>query len=498
VTLTPTESSVQVGHVIHYAATVKNRAAVLALSGLELSGTGLSCAAPPATLAAGATANIACTRTATAGDIGSLTSTLTAGSVEAPDGSATSAATTVTALVPALTVDLDAAEDEVEAGDDIHYTVTVRNDGEVALTGVQVSDAPTGCTGSLVDLAVGVSATTTCAVTTTLADVGTVTESATGDAAELSPVTSADEAVTVSPLPDPTVTLTPTESSVAPGETIHYALEVANGATVLPLTGITITSDDVDCATAPSSIAAGDDATVACTHVARNWELGSHAASAEVDTTETGAVAADAAGVTVAIPPHGFVDVPGTAFYDDAVDYAKFFGLVNGFPGNLYKPRDPVNRGQIVNMLWQLMGQPDGSPPHGFRDVPANAFYRQGLDWAKAQGLVRGFPRNRYLPADPVNRCQLVNMIWNMVGAPTGSPAAGYTDVAGRLYCRPAVDWAKAQGLVTAFAGGNRFRPMQAAKRGEVAYVLHRLAITESAWAEATAISDRVLFDPTD
>jgi hypothetical protein len=171
---------------------------------------------------------------------------------------------------------------------------------------------------------------------------------------------------------------------------------------------------------------------------------------------------------------------------------------LNGFPGNRYRPNDPVNRGQIVNMLWQLMGQPSGSPPHGFRDVPANAFYRPGLDWAKAEGLVRGFPRNRYLPADPVNRCQLVNMLWNMVGAPAGSPSPGYNDVASGLYCRPAVAWAKAQGLVSAFAGGARFRPMQAAKRGEVAYVLHRLALTESAWSASDSVPDPVLFDPAD
>lgn len=499
VTITPSESAVTVGDVIHYAVTVKNRAAVLALTGLDLTGDGLTCDAPPSSLAAGATANLACTHTTTEADLGSHTSTLTVGSTEAPDGTATSSATTVSPVpVPGLTVTLAAAEDSVEAGEDVHYTVTVLNSGETPLTGVAVTDAPAGCTGPLVDLAVSASATTTCTRATTLADVGTLSDDASAGATGLGPVTSAVESVTVTAVPDPTVTLTATETSVAPGSTIHYTLNVANEAAALPLTGLGLVGDDVDCASPPSSIAANDVADIACTHVARNWELGPYTATAGVDPAETGAVSDQADPVTVAIPPHGFGDVPGTAFYDDGVDYAKFFGLVNGFGGNRYKPNDPVNRGQIVNMLWQLMGQPDGSPAHGFRDVPANAFYRLGLDWAKAEGLVRGFPGNRYRPADPVNRCQLVNMLWNMVGAPTGSPAAGYTDVANRLYCRPAVEWARAQGLVTAFAGGARFRPMQAAKRGEVAYVLHRLALTEAAWASADAISDRVLFDPTD
>ena len=47
-------------------------------------------------------------------------------------------------------------------------------------------------------------------------------------------------------------------------------------------------------------------------------------------------------------------------------------------------------------------------------------------------------------------------------------------------------------------AGGVGFGPMQAAKRGEVAHVLHRLALTESSWSAASTVPDPVLFDPTD
>ena len=406
--------------------------------------------------------------------------------------------TAIEAPSPALSVTTTAAEDTVEAGEDVHWTVRATNSGNVPLTAAAVTEAPAGCTTlGPVALAVGAELVTTCTRTTTLADVGSLIESATADTAETSPVTSPTDSVTVTGLPAPTVEVTASPAEVEPGETVDYEVSVTNEAAVLALTDVEVTGTDLDCEGPAASIGVGATDSLSCTHVARNWELGPFTAQVSVDSAETDAVIADADPVTVAIPPHGFGDVVPTAYYDDAVDYARFFGLVNGFAGNRFKPGDPVNRGQIVNMLWQLMGRPDGSPPHGFGDVPTTAFYGDGLDWAKAEGLVRGFAGNRYRAADPVNRCQLVNMVWNMVGAPTGAASSGYTDVANRLFCRPAVDWARAQGLLAGVAPGARFRPSRAAERGEVADVLHRLALTESAWASSASIPEPVLFDPS-
>ncbi len=290
--------------------------------------------------------------------------------------------------------------------------------------------------------------------------------------------------------------LTPNETTAVPGDTLHYTANISN-LTGQGLTGVALVPGDLTCPDLPTTLSIGASVPVACTHTVRNWELGPYSAGIELATDQVPSTTAVAPAVAVAFPPNGFVDVAPTDFFDEGIDFAKFFGLVRGFSGNRYKPADPVNRGQIVNMLWQLMGRPEGSPPHGFADAPAAAFYAAGLDWAKAEGLVRGFPGNRYKPADPVNRCQLLNMAWNMVGAPTGSPGSGYTDAIPR-YCRPAVNWAKAQGLVQAFAGGGRFRALRAATRGQVAYVLHRLALTEPAWSAADTVPATVLFDPND
>ena len=65
------------------------------------------------------------------------------------------------------------------------------------------------------------------------------------------------------------------------------------------------------------------------------------------------------------------------------------------------------------------MGQPAGAPPHGFSDVPAGAFYEDALDWAKDEGLVNGFPGNRYKPKDAVKRQQIAFILHNLARTPT-------------------------------------------------------------------------------
>ncbi|HYF45065.1 MAG TPA: GDSL-type esterase/lipase family protein, partial [Acidimicrobiales bacterium] len=122
--------------------------------------------------------------------------------------------------------------------------------------------------------------------------------------------------------------------------------------------------------------------------------------------------AVDATPSTGCCPPHGFSDVGPADFFDDAVAWAKFYGVVTGFQvDNTYRPDNPVNRGQIVSMLWHLMDEPGPSPHHAFPDVPPNAWYDAALDWARAAGHVTGFPSGNYEPKDPVRRAQLVTML---------------------------------------------------------------------------------------
>ena len=196
-------------------------------------------------------------------------------------------------------------------------------------------------------------------------------------------------------------------------------------------------------------------------------------------------VAADPVSVEVAIPAAGFTDVAPAAFYADAVDWAALFGVVPGATETTFRPANTVTRARFVDALFRMMDHPAGSPRHQFDDVPRNAWFRRAVDWAVAQGLVSG-ARTNFRPGDPVSRADVVKLTWLMVGAPTGNPAHGFTDVPAGARYNAALKWAEASGLLDGFVSGARFKPGRVVTRGQLADVLFRLASTEAAWPQGS------------
>ena len=166
---------------------------------------------------------------------------------------------------PELTVHKSSSEASVGAGAPIHFQVEIANTGIGPLTGITVDD-PNGadCEQAVPDLAEGEVHTVECTYDTSVADVGSYTNTATVDSDQTAAVTSNTVSVTVRPLL--TVTKTADESVVAPGGTIHMHVKVqATGASAL--TGLVI--DDAngpDCEQAIPDLAAGESHTIDCTY----------------------------------------------------------------------------------------------------------------------------------------------------------------------------------------------------------------------------------------
>ena len=180
-------------------------------------------------------------------------------------------------------------------------------------------------------------------------------------------------------------------------------------------------------------------------------------------------------------PPHPFVDVDGLASISPALDWAAHHGLVTGFAGGEYRPDVAVRRGAAVNTLWHDVDEPTASAPHDFPDVRPGAFYEDALSWAVEAGVVTGYPDGRFGPRGPVTRGQVVNLLWAMVGRPAGAPPHGFPDVAPGAFYGNALDWARDLGLVTGYPDG-RYRPRDPVTRGQFVNMLFRLAGTPEGW----------------
>ena len=290
----PPDNRADAGDKISYAFSVTNTGNVT-LTGVTVADplTGLSC--PVGTLAPGQTDTTTCSAlyTLTQADVnaGSRANTATVGSTD-PDGDPVTDNDTATVPLPkaasisltksaTLHTDVVPPNDRADAGDTISYSFTVKNTGNVTLTGLVVTDPLTGLGCAVGTLQPGQTDTTCSALyTLTQADVnaGTRANTATASGKDPDNATVSDDDTATVPLPKAasislvkTATLhtdvVPPDNRADAGDTISYAFSVTNTGNVT-LTGVTVT-DPLTSTTCPiGTLAPGQtDTTCSASHI---------------------------------------------------------------------------------------------------------------------------------------------------------------------------------------------------------------------------------------
>ena len=178
----------------------------------------------------------------------------------------------------------------------------------------------------------------------------------------------------------------------------------------------------------------------------------------------------------------GFTDVPGEDNWAHAgIDYCVANGLMSGVGGNLFAPKMTTTRAQIVQILYNLEGEPRvyGSTP--FTDL-TNDWYKDAILWAYQTGVVAGTSSTTFDPDLPVTREQIAVILMEYTSRVLGlknlcTPAdlSRYPD-AGSVS-----DWAKnamadavALGLISGASNGGQtlLEPQGSATREQVATIL--------------------------
>lgn len=111
-----------------------------------------------------------------------------------------------------------------------------------------------------------------------------------------------------------------------------------------------------------------------------------------------------------------FVDVPynaNTDWYYNAVLWAYENGITTGTDANHFSPNGTVSRGQMVTFLWRMHGQPAVSGST-FVDVPGNAYYYNAVSWAVSEGVTNGtnLEANIFEPNSDCTRAQIVTFLY--------------------------------------------------------------------------------------
>ena len=198
-----------------------------------------------------------------------------------------------------------------------------------------------------------------------------------------------------------------------------------------------------------------------------------------------------------AVEDTGYSDVATDAWYADAVAYVRDNGLMSGTSETAFEPDGTMTRGMLVTTLYRLAGSPSlenedlGYP---FADVPGDAWYADGVYWARLNGVAGGYSDERFGPDDPVTREQIAAIFWRYAGSPDSETGAGFADEEDISdYAAEAVDWARANGIVNGMEG-NYFLPQDSATRAQVATLLQNyLTMEVTDEPDAPAEESRVL-----
>ena len=177
---------------------------------------------------------------------------------------------------------------------------------------------------------------------------------------------------------------------------------------------------------------------------------------------------------TVTPPSTGFVDVPASAYYADAVKWAVEKGITTGTSATTFSPEASCTRAQMVTFLWRAAGSPaPKETTTAFTDLDKSAYYYDAVLWAVEQGITTGTSSTTFSPNATVTRGQTVTFLYRFAGQPAVSGSSSFTDVNSSDYYAAAVQWAKEQGI-TSGTSATTFSPTNDCTRGQIVTFLYR------------------------
>lgn len=168
-----------------------------------------------------------------------------------------------------------------------------------------------------------------------------------------------------------------------------------------------------------------------------------------------------------------FGDVSADAYYYQAVQWAQEKGITDGISSNLFGPKQPCTRSQIVTFLWRAAGSPE---PKGtaadMTDVVPGSYYAKAVAWAVENGITSGTAEGTFSPDATCTRAQAVTFLARAQNAKATGKTA-FSDVPADSYFADAVAWAQANGVTTG-TSETTFSPDNDCTRAQIVTFLYR------------------------
>lgn len=174
-----------------------------------------------------------------------------------------------------------------------------------------------------------------------------------------------------------------------------------------------------------------------------------------------------------------FTDVPKDAWYIDGAEYVYANYIMNGTGETTFGPNTTVSRGMIVQILYNLVGNPDVEGDTDFTDVTDDYWSAKAIAWAASNGVVNGFEDGTFRPDENMTREQMAAILQNFayqmgLDVSASGDLSNFTDIPeGEYWSRDALAWAYAEGLL-AGTSDSTMDPAEQASRAQIAVIMMR------------------------
>ena len=107
-------------------------------------------------------------------------------------------------------------------------------------------------------------------------------------------------------------------------------------------------------------------------------------------------------------------DIPSGSWYESAVQYCLNNNYMNGESETKFNPNGTVSRAQMVQVLYNLEGQPGYTSGHTpFEDITPGSWYYNAVRWSEENGIASGTSATTFKPNAPVTREQVATFFAN-------------------------------------------------------------------------------------
>ena len=106
-----------------------------------------------------------------------------------------------------------------------------------------------------------------------------------------------------------------------------------------------------------------------------------------------------------------FGDVDPTLWSYEGIQFCVMMGYMSGMDTHVFAPRGVTTRAQLVQILYNFVGNPEVSGETPFTDLTAN-WYKDAVLWAYQTGVTAGTSETTFAPNDPVTREQVAVLLY--------------------------------------------------------------------------------------